>query len=83
MHVRPNSRSPAAQLGTVESSHLESRKSATADVRSAAVMEKNMRTRTRLRTTPWQRPELIFVGIAAFVLLAGMVIRAIDMLAGH
>jgi hypothetical protein len=46
-------------------------------------MEKNMRTRTRLRTTPWQRPELIFVGIAAFVLLAGMVIRAIDMLAGH
>jgi hypothetical protein len=46
-------------------------------------MEKTMRTRTRLRTAPRQRPELVFAGIAAFVILVGMVIRAIDLLSVH
>jgi hypothetical protein len=46
-----------------------------------AAMENDMKMRTRLRSTPRQRPELVFAGFAAFILLLVMLIRAIDMLA--
>jgi len=46
-------------------------------------MENDMKMRTRLRSTPRQRPELVFAGFAAFILLLCMLIRAIDMLAVH
>jgi hypothetical protein len=44
-------------------------------------MENNMKPRTRLRTMPRNRPELVFAGLAAFAILLFMLIRAIDMLA--
>jgi hypothetical protein len=32
---------------------------------------------------PKNRPELLFAGLAAFVILVGMLIRSIDMLSVH
>jgi hypothetical protein len=46
-------------------------------------MENVMKSRTRLRTMPKNRPELLFAGLAAFVILVCMLIRTIDMLSVH
>jgi len=46
-------------------------------------MENDMKTRTRLRSMPQHRPELVFAGFVAFIILLCLLIRAIDMLAVH
>ncbi len=49
----------------------------------SAGMEKEMKSRTRLRTMPKSRPDLFFAGLVAFVILLCMLIRTIDMLSIH